>query len=428
MKKFFDFMDKYFVPVAAKIGAQRHLVAIRDGFVTISPLIMAGAFAVLINNIGFEWYQNFMNTIMPANWKDIGGAVWDGSLGIMAVLASATIAYHLAKSYNKDGLAAGMISLACNMLLLAPTADGTLAKTFMGGAGLFVAIIVALITTEIFVKLSGNPKLIVKMPDGVPPAVSKSFAALLPTIIIIVLVAIAKFIFVKVGVLDIHQALFNIIQAPLQNVLGSFWGFIGLILIQQLLWFFGLHGSNILAPIITAVLLPLTQANMAAVQAGGIPENIINSQFLDSFVNMGGSGTTIALIIAIYIAGRKSKTQMMIAKLGTAPGLFNINEPIIFGMPMVLNPIYFVPFLLAPLASGVIAYLATVFNIMPPVSILGTWTTPPVLGAILSTNSIMGGVVAIVCIAVSVAIYIPFVRMATNQELSFTKADKEVAN
>lgn len=425
MKKFFDLMDKYFVPHAAKIGSQRHLVAIRDGFVTISPLIMAGAFATLLNNIGFEWYQNFMNSILPSNWKDFGGGIWAGSLAIMGILASCTIAYHLAKGYNKDGLAAAMISLACNMLLFAPSPDGTLPMTYLGGSGLFVAIIVALVSTEIFVKLSGHPKLIVKMPEGVPPAVSKSFAALIPTMMIIALASLIKLLLGYAGIMNIHEALFNVIQSPLQNMVGSVWGMIALIVIQQLLWFFGLHGSNILAPIISAVLLPLTEANMAAVQAGQAPEHIINSQFLDSFVNMGGSGTTIALIIAIYIAGRRSKTQMMIAKLGTAPGLFNINEPIIFGMPMVLNPIYFIPFMIAPLVSGLIAYFATVVGFMPPVSILASWTTPPVLGAILSTNSVRGGIVAIACIVISVFIYLPFVKMATNQELALEKEEAQ---
>ncbi|MGL5068763.1 MAG: PTS sugar transporter subunit IIC [Sarcina sp.] len=425
MKKFFDFMDKYFVPYAAKVGSQRHLVAIRDGFVTISPLIMAGAFAVLINNIGFEWYQNMMNTIFPANWKDFGGGIWSGSLAIMSVLAACTIAYHLAKGYGKDGLAAAMLSLGCNMLLFTPNADGSIPATYLGGSGLFVAIIVALVGTEIFVRLAGNPRLVVKMPNGVPPAVAKSFAALIPTIIVISIAALIKYLFGFVGVLNIHEALFTMIQSPLQSMVGSVWGLIALIIIQQLLWFFGLHGSNILAPIISAVLLPLTEANMAAAQAGAVPEHIINSQFLDSFVNMGGSGTTIALIIAIYIAGRRSKTQMMIAKLGTAPGLFNINEPVIFGMPLVLNPVYFIPFMLAPLASGLIAYVATLVGIMPPVTILASWTTPPVLGAILSTNSIMGGVVAVVGIIVSVLIYLPFVGIATKNELALEKANNE---
>ncbi len=425
MKKFFDLMDKYFVPVAAKVGSQRHLVAIRDGFVTISPLIMAGAFATLINNIGFKPYQNFMDWLLPSNWKDFGAGIWAGSLAIMAILASCTIAYHLAKGYGKDGLAAAMLSLGSTMLLYTPNKDGSIPATYLGGSGLFVSIIVALLVTEIFVRLAGNEKLVIKMPAGVPPAVSKSFAALFPSIIALSIVALVKLLLGYVGIENIHEALFTVIQAPLQNMVGSVWGMLALILIQQLLWFFGLHGSNILAPIINAVLLPLTQANMAAVQAGQTPEHIVNSQFLDSFVNMGGSGTTIALIIAIYLVGRQSKTQMMIAKLGTAPGAFNINEPVIFGMPLVLNATYFIPFVIAPLVSGTIAYVATLIGFVPKVSILASWTTPPVVGAWLSTNSIRGALVAIVCIAVSVLIYIPFVRMATRQELAMEAENQE---
>lgn len=422
MKKFMDWMEAHFIPVAAKIGAQRHLVAIRDGFVTIMPLIMAGAFAVLINNLGWEPYQNFMNSILPANWKDFGGAIWNVSFGFMSILVVCTISFHLAKSYDKDGVTAAVVSLASFMMLypqvaLANDAGSAYSTDAMGAKGLFVAIIVALIATEIFVKLIGNPKLVVKMPDGVPPAVARSFAALIPSILVLIIAAAAKFILQAVGISNVFDSVYNAIQSPLQGVVGSFWGMIVLILIQQLLWFFGLHGSNILAPVINAVLLPLLEMNMLAAKSGQAPQYIFNSQFLDSYVNLGGSGTTIALIIAIYIAGRRSKQQMMITKLSTAPGLFNINEPMIYGMPLVLNPIYFVPFVLAPLVSASIAYFLTSIGFVPKVAYMATWTTPPIIGAAISTNSIMGAVTALICLAVSICIYLPFVIMATKQEL-----------
>lgn len=421
MKKFFEFMEKYFVPVAAKIGAQRHLVAIRDGFVTITPLVIAGAFAVLINNIGFKWYQNFMNSVLPKDWKMFGGSIWNASFGIMSLLVVCTISYHLANSYGKDAMASAMVSLGSLIILYTFTPDGAIPMTYLGGAGLFVAIIVALVATEIFTRLLGNPKLVIKMPNGVPPAVAKSFAALFPSIIVLVIAAAVKYIFVGFKIYNIHEALFLAIQAPLQGAVGSYPGLMILVFVQQLLWFFGLHGSNILAPIINAVLLPLTEANMHAIQNGLTPRFIVNSQFLDSYINMGGSGTTIGLLIAIFLVGRKSKTQMMIAKLGIAPGCFNINEPVIFGMPMVLNPIYFIPFILAPMASGTIAYVLTKIGFMPVVSVMVNWTMPPVFGAILSTNSIMGGVGALICIVVSVLIYMPFVIIATKEELSEEK-------
>ncbi|EJO5346919.1 PTS sugar transporter subunit IIC [Clostridium botulinum] len=416
MKKFFDWMEQHFVPIAAKIGSQRHLVAIRDGFASITPIIMAGAFAVLFNNLGWKPYQNFMNWLLPANWKDFGGGVWNGTFAIMSLLIVFTISYHLAKSYEKDGLSAGIVSLAALVILYNPTKDGGLPMEFLGGQGLFVALIVALVATEIFVKLVGNPKLIIKMPEGVPPAVAKSFAALLPSIIVLAITAAVKQIFAAIGIPDIHKALFLALQAPLQGVMGSLGGLLVLVLVQQFLWFFGLHGSNILAPIINAVLLPLTEANVRAFKNGVNPEHIVNSQFLDSYVNMGGSGATIALLIAIFIIGKKSKSQKTIANLSMGPGMFNINEPVIFGLPIILNPIYFIPFILAPLASGLIAYTLTVIGFAPKVVVMAHWTTPPILGAIISTNSIRGGITALICMVVSIIIYIPFVRIATKKE------------
>ncbi|KGO15685.1 PTS lactose transporter subunit IIC [Clostridium botulinum] len=417
MKKFFDWMEEHFVPIAARIGSQRHLVAIRDGFATITPIIMAGAFAVLFNNLGWKPYQNFMNWLLPANWKDFGGGVWNGTFAIMSLLVVFTISYHLAKSYEKDGLSAGIVSLSALLILYKPTKDGgAVPLEFLGGQGLFFALIVALVATEIFVKLAGNPKLIIKMPEGVPPAVAKSFAALLPSIIVLAITAAVKQIFGAIGIPDIHKALFSALQAPLQGVMGSLGGLLVLVLVQQFLWFFGLHGSNILAPIINAVLLPLTEANVRAFKNGVNPEHIINSQFLDSYVNMGGSGATIALLIAIFIIGRKSKSQKTIANLSIAPGMFNINEPVIFGLPIILNPIYFIPFILAPLASGVIAYVLTVIGFAPKVVVMAHWTTPPILGAIISTNSLRGGITALICMVVSIIIYMPFVRIATKKD------------
>ncbi|MBE6071449.1 MAG: PTS sugar transporter subunit IIC [Clostridium butyricum] len=425
MNKFFEWMEQHFVPVAAKIGSQRHLVAIRDGFATLTPIIMAGAFATLFNNLGFEFYQNFMNWLLPTNWKNFGGDIWNASFAIMSVLVVFTISYHLARSYDKDGLAAGVVSVAASLMLYKTSdLDWALPFSFLGSQGLFIAIIVAIIATEIFVKLIGNPKLVIKLPDGVPPAVAKSFAALIPSIVVLCVAAAIREILIVVGVPDVHQALFNLIQAPLQGLAGSLGGVLVIVFMIHLLWFFGLHGSNIMAPIINALLLPLTLANTEAFANGKPAEHILNSQFIDSYVNMGGSGTTIALLIAIMILGKKkSAQQKMMVGLGTAPGLFNINEPVIFGLPIILNPIYFIPFILAPMACTIIAYALTAVGFAPKVVVMAGWTTPPILGAILSTNSIMGGVTAIICLVVAVIIYLPFVSMAAKEENKATSAE-----
>lgn len=414
MQKFMDFMEKYFIPVAAKIGSQRHLVAIRDGFVGIMPLIIAGSFAILINNIPIKGYGDFMANTFGAGWQFVQGAIWNGSFAVMSLLVVFTTAYSLGRSYDKDGLATATVCFASLLMLYAGSAtDWAIPYAYLGAQGLFVSLGVALIFGTIFCKLLGNPRLLIKMPEGVPPAVAKSFAALFPSIIVLVLVGITGALLTWVAnIPNLHLFIFEAIQKPFGDMFSANLApLLILIFFQQLLWFFGLHGSNILGPIINAVLLPLTTANVDAVALGKSATNVINSQFIDSFVNLGGSGATICLLLAIYIVS-KNKANKTIANLSVAPGLFNINEPVLFGMPIVLNPMYIIPFIFVPIIFATIAYYATVLELVPIIGTLAPWTTPPVLGAFISTASIMGAVVALINIAVGTIIYMPFVMAA----------------
>ena len=415
MKKFIAFMEEKVVPVAAKIGAEPHLAAIRDGFVTIIPIIMAGAIAILINNFHIDFYQNLMEHIFGPGWKQLGGYVWNGSYAIMALLVCFTISYHLTKGRGKDGLAAGVAAVGVFIILLADLAKGT---DFLGTNGLLLSIVVALVIGDLMCVLLGNPKLVIKMPAGVPPAVAKSFASVFPTMIVIWGAALIQEIFIIfVHNTTIPAVVNKFIQTPLQGVISSFWGVMILIIVIQILWFFGLHGANMMFPIIQSVLFPLTIANMKLVEAGQAPKYIINDQFLNSFVNMGGSGLTICLIIAIFIVGKKSSdTQKVIAKLAVAPGVFNINEPIIFGLPICLDPIYVIPFIIAPLINCTITYLSMVGGLVPYPSVEIFWTVPPILSGILGTNSWQGGVLAIILLIIDILIYIPFVIIAGDRD------------
>ncbi|WP_317311507.1 PTS transporter subunit EIIC [Clostridium thermobutyricum] len=416
MKKFIAFMEKYVVPVAAKIGAEPHMAAIRDGFVTIIPLIMIGAVGILVNNItDAHWYVGFMSGIFGAGWKGWGGNVWNASYAIMSLVVCFTISYHLTRSRGKDGLAVAVVAVGVFILFIYDLAKGT---TFLGTDGLLLAIVIALIVSDIMCLLLGNPKLLIKMPDGVPPAVSRSFASLFPTMIVVGGAGILQEIYLMFHTGMVLPALFNkLIQTPLQGVVSSFWGVLVLIFVIQLLWFFGLHGSNMMLPIVQGVLFPLTIDNMKAIEMGHKAKYIINDQFLNSFCNMGGSGLTICLIIAIFIVHKKSSDQQkMIAKLGIAPGVFNINEPVIFGLPICLDPIYIIPFMGAPLLNAVITYFAMSGGLVPYPTVEIFWTIPPVLSGILGTRSWQGGVLAIILLIIDVLIYIPFVIVAADRD------------
>lgn len=423
MKKFIEWMEEHFIPVAAKIGAEKHLGAIRDGFVAIIPIIMAGAFAILINNFSPEFYQHFMSKIFGEGWHVWGNTIWNGSYAIMSLLVSFSISYNLAKARGKDGLATGLVSVATFIIFF-----GDLSKTssFLGTNGLLLAIAVALIVGDLMSLLLGNSKLVVKMPPGVPPAVAKSFASLFPAIIVMVIAATIQTLFTMVSTVSLPEFMYQIIQAPLQGVVGSLGGVLVLIAVIQILWFFGLHGSNMMLPIVSGVLLPLTIANMNKVKQGLQPENIVNDQFLNSFVFLGGAGATITLIIAIFIVNRgrkkKSEMQLTISKIALAPGIFNINEPIIFGLPICLDPIYFIPFLFIPLLNALITYFAMAWHLVPYVTLEVSWTLPPIISGALATNSWQGAALSVILLVLDVVLYIPFVAIAADRDVKNMEA------
>ncbi|MFV0558747.1 MAG: PTS sugar transporter subunit IIC [Enterococcus sp.] len=415
MNKFVAFMEEHFIPVASKIGAQRHLVAIRDSFMVSMPLMILGALAVMVNNLPIPGFQGLMTSIFGGEqWKDFGNAAWAGTFAIMSVLIAYLLAYHLANSYQKDGVSAGVISLGSFFAL-----GGALG---MDSTGLFIAIIVGIVSTEMFVRLSGNEKLIVKMPDGVPPAVAKAFAALIPSMITISFFALISAIFSANGVTDIIGAFYTAVQEPFMGLANSYPSALLLAFISPFLWFFGLHGANMIDPLMQTINAPAIDANIKALAAGQDAPFVVNKPFFDSFVNLGGTGATLGLLIAIYLVGRKNKPYMMVTNLSIAPGIFNINEPTMFGLPIVLNPIMFIPFILTPIVLVSTAYFATTMGLVPAATVMPPWVTPPIIGGVLATSSISGGILAAVNLLLSVLIYLPFVKVATAQELKKEQA------
>lgn len=319
------------------------------------------------------------------------------------------LAYNLANGYGKDGIAAGTVSVASFFAL--GGADG------MSSTGLFIAIIVGIVATELFVRLIGNEKLVIKMPDGVPPAVARSFAALLPAMIVVTLFGLTAAVFAAFGVPDIITSFYSAVQQPFMGMASSYPSALLIAFITPFLWFFGLHGANMIDPFLQTINAPAIEANAMAVSAGEVAPYIVNKPFIDSFVNLGGTGATLGLIIAIYLVGRKNKAYNVVNNLSAAPGLFNINEPMLFGLPIVLNPIMFIPFIVIPMVLVTTAFWATKWGIVPPATFMPPWVTPPIIGGFLATSSWTGALLAAVNLLLSVLIYIPFVRMGVMQEL-----------
>ncbi|MBO0467749.1 PTS lactose transporter subunit IIC [Enterococcus plantarum] len=413
MDGFVQWMEKHFMPKASVIAAQRHLVAIRDAFVVTMPLMILGALAVLINNLPIPGFPELMDKLFPMIvndapiWKSFGGNIWNGTFAIFSILVAFLVAYNLVKSYGKDGIAAGTVSVASFF------AVGGLSGT--DATGLFIALVIALISGEIFQRLVGNDKLVIKMPDGVPPAVAKSFAALLPAMITISFFSLITSILLGFGVENIVVSFYEAVQKPFMGLANSYPSALLLAFITPFLWFFGLHGANMVDPLMQTINVPAIDANIKALEAGEKIPYIVNKPFFDSFVNLGGTGATLGLLIAIFLVGRKNKPFKVITNLSLAPGIFNINEPVMFGLPIVLNPIMFIPFIITPMVLVTTAYIATSTGLVPAATFMPPWVTPPIIGGFLATKSIAGGVLAAVNLVISILIYIPFVKVATDQ-------------
>lgn len=431
-------MERSFVPFFGKMGSQRHLAAIRDGFVSLIPLIIAGSFAVLLNNLPIDAYQTAMTAVFGESWKGFGGNIWWGTFAVISLFIAFSVAYNLAKSYDSDGLSAGLISLA-NFAILIPqvaqvtspggesfAAWGNINWSYTNSGGMFVALFVSIVSTEIFVRLRKNKRLVISMPDGVPPAVSKSFASLLPGLITLSVFALIS-LWIGFAGTNLFALTEKFVAAPLRSVADSFGSALVIPMFTSFLWFFGLHGANIIGGIIEPILLPLVESNIAAFQAGQEPVYIVTKTFFDAFVYIGGAGTTLSLVFALLIVS-KTKMNKEIGKLGLGPGLFNINEVLMFGMPIVLNPVMFIPFIMAPVILSGFSYIVISAGFVPKTIAMMPWTTPPIFGGFVATGSIAGSVLQIINIGISTLIYIPFVMISDsviNKEEKASAAKEE---
>ncbi|UIJ66046.1 PTS cellobiose transporter subunit IIC [Bacillus cereus] len=424
MQKFIAFMEKYMVPIAGKIGSQRHLAAIRDGFIAVMPLILVGSMAVLVNGLPIPAFQDFMKDLFGETWTQIGGGMWTGSFGVLALMVAVTTSYNLAKSYGVDGLSAGIISFGA-LVILTPTTpkEGGLNLAWTGAQGLFVSLIVAILVTEVF-RFFVQRNITIKMPDGVPPAVMKSFAALVPAFVILTGVASIQ-LAVKLAGTSVHEYIFNTLQVPLQGLAGTLPSAIVIALLVHVLWFFGLHGPNIVGGIIEPLYLPALEKNIKLFQDGtsafDVP-NIVTKPFFDTFVYLGGSGATLAFLVVVLIVAKSAQLRG-VSRLSIGPGAFNINEPVIFGTPIVLNPILFIPFVLTPVVLVITSYTAIYLGWVPKTVAMVPWNVPPIISGYLVTGlHPSGAILQLFNFVIAMAIYIPFVVACDRSVIRTEKA------
>ncbi len=415
------FIDK-FTEFAAKLGSQVHLSSLRDAFATIMPLYILAGLAVLFNNTVFQWILSGPALVSAQYW---GNLLVNATLNISSLLVAAVIGYCLSRNRGYENpIAAALVSLA-TLIIMMPgsvtvipdgasdgvSVSGVLAFSNTGTQAMFAGILIGLAATELFIFVTGIKKLQINMGDSIPPAVGNSFSVLIPFILVMSFFAIISAILNNVFHTDLITIITVMIQEPLRGVTTGLLGCVILYSLGNFLWLFGIHQTVIDGSLLEPLLIVnMTQA-MAAYAAGEPIPNIINVAFVPAFGMMGGSGSTIALIIATLLFGRNKATRA-ICKMSAAPGCFNINEPVIFGYSIVYNITMIIPFVLLPAIGIIIGYAATALNFMNECVVYIPWTTPPLLSGYLATGGDFRAVlVQIVIIVIGVLLYLPFVKI-----------------
>jgi PTS system cellobiose-specific IIC component len=424
MNKIVEFFDEKLSPIASKISAQRHLIAIRDGLILTMPLMIVGSIIIIFSSdFPIPAWGTFITGVFPT-WDDfIWGVIFQSTMSLAALIAVMGIAYSLAKSYKEEGIVASVLAVSA-FFLLQSAPEWAWSSSVLGAEGLFLAIITALVVAEIYVKVVKSG-LVIKLPDSVPVAISRSFVALVPGAIIIVLFALIHVGFAMTSYGTAGNFIVTILQTPLVAVSASYLGAMVTSFFISIFWCFGLHGDLIVnavaGPLQTAGLL----ANIEAFRASGDIINIAVEGFQSLFLNVGGTGGTLGLAIVCAFFS-KSKQLKLVGRLSLGPGIFNINEPIVFGLPIVMNPILIIPYLFSPLIVATITYFAMSLGLVHKIVAAVPWTTPVFFAGFLSTGGDWKAVVLqAVNFLIVIVIYYPFIKMWDNKQYALEQSSAE---
>lgn len=414
-------LESVLMPMAEKIGKNKYLIAIRDGFLLSMPLLIVGSFFLLIANFPIPGWTQFWARFFGDNWASYFSKPTDATFSIMAILAVIGIGYSFSEQMKVDKLFGAAISLVCWFLIMPyeimfnESVVTGIPLGWVGSKGIFVGVICAFLSVHVYAWVN-KKGWVIKMPDGVPPTVEKSFAALIPAGVSVLVFFIINIVFAMTPFGNAFNFIFTILQTPLLKLGNTLPAMVIAYIFLHFFWFFGVNGGSVVGAVFNPILQTLSAENLAALQAGQPLPNIISQQFQDLFATFGGCGSTLSLLIAMMLFCH-SKRIKELGKLAFIPGVFGINEPIVFGLPIVLNPMILIPFMLVPTINIVISYICMNIGLVPLCSgVAIPWTMPVILSGFLATGW-QGAVLQLLLLILGVFIYMPFIKMMDKQYL-----------
>ena len=420
-----DKLQNVLLSISSKVETNKYLGSIKEAFTMFVPFIIVGSFGSMLNILvsganGLAQWVPWLSNLSPAFT-----AINFVTISCMSLPIAFLIGYKLAEKENLPQLESGLIGLL-SYLAVCPNTISTVVEGLkdpvvvnglgagvIGAQGLFVSMIMSMVAVKFFGLLTNIDAIKIKMPDSVPTGIARSFNILIPIFIIITAFSVGGCLFNTFTGNYLNVWIYNIIQLPLQALANTTGGILVLALVNQLFWFLGIHGGMV----IEGVRDPLSAAglaeNISAVQAGGVATNILTRGFWTSFVVVGGGGITLSLLIAIFIFSKR-EDHKSIAKFSLIPGICGINEPVVFGLPLVLNPIFAIPFILNSVIAAFIAVVATNIGFLT----CGVLDCPPGLPVFVTgfiSYGIHGIIVQAIILIVTFIIWVPFVLMSNKQ-------------
>ena len=425
MSRLVKWLEDYVLPIASRLGQERWLVALRDAFISLMPITIAGSLAVLIKSlitaakVHLGW-NTFAFAMQPL--VSISDLVWRGTFSLYACFFALALGYQLAKNFEGNRLAAAIVSLSSFSLSIANYAEirlhgeSVVVKNAFdisqfSTTGLFTAILFGSIGFLIYYACY-KARFMLHLSTNMPHAEQAAFDSLIPAMVAIFSVGGINYLFQAVTHDYFGDWLLTTIQMPLVKWGQGFGTVLLVTLLVQVFWFFGINGLGILSPILDSIWLTAQNGNITAATSGKVPPYVWVRGSFDVFAWFGGAGGTLMLIVAILAFSKRSDYRT-IAKIALAPGIFNIGEPILLGLPVVLNPVYLIPFLLTPVVNVAFSYWVSVMGLVNPVQVAVPSIMPPIIGPFLACNYDWRAIIlSIVNMLIAFAIWSPFVIAA----------------